>query len=194
MNWKDEDGNIMPSNREEIEGKTPADLDVAAEEIKASAIIQSNGCWYRKKNPRLDIYPAVRLTGRVIRISRLLLSVKHKRELGRLEFACHICDVAACINPAHLFLGSPSDNMIDCAEKKRNKQTMKTHCRRGHKFDGVSVRSETGRIRRTCSTCKNINSLKSHHNTKERRNAYSRWYHHNVRVRTRNKPRNSRVP
>jgi hypothetical protein len=31
----------------------------------------------------------------------------------------HKCDVACCINPDHLFLGKPQDNVIDKTEKDR---------------------------------------------------------------------------
>ena len=40
---------------------------------------------------------------------------------------CHKCDVKACVRPDHLFAGTRSDNMRDCANKGRNAMQLRPH-------------------------------------------------------------------
>lgn len=35
------------------------------------------------------------------------------------KFACHTCDRTCCVNPKHLWLGSPKQNTADCIKKGR---------------------------------------------------------------------------
>ena len=42
-----------------------------------------------------------------------------KGEIGKGLYVCHTCDEIRCVNPDHLFLGTPKDNFHDMINKGR---------------------------------------------------------------------------
>lgn len=48
----------------------------------------------------------------------------HKGPIAKGMFVLHRCDVRACVNPDHLFIGSAKDNTVDMLRKGRNKSKL----------------------------------------------------------------------
>jgi hypothetical protein len=62
---------------------------------------------------------------RMVTAHRFAYEHAYKTDPGNL-FVCHSCDNRKCVNPAHLFLGTNRDNVLDCMSKGRWKTPPRT--------------------------------------------------------------------
>lgn len=82
------------------------------------------GCWLYKTG---GVYGAIKIKGKAKRAHRF--SYEHfKGPIPEGMLVCHKCDIPRCVNPDHLFLGTPSDNMIDMHKKERGNNIKGSQC------------------------------------------------------------------
>lgn len=107
-------------------------------------------------------YGAFRLENQTVYAHRIAWEAVHGPIPAGVEID-HLCSVPRCVNPDHLELVTHAENVR--RGRGGDHQAAKTHCPKGHPYEGDNVRTYEGR--RRCLTCKREQGRETYHRTKQ---------------------------
>lgn len=134
---------------------------ITLDALRNCAVVSPSGCWL-KSGVEDGRYGWFRTNGRLVRAHRAAWEAINGPIPNGL-YVCHRCNNKRCMNPEHLYLGTPSQNARDAwrdglvsssglPQGPTLINANKTHCIHGHEFTPENTCIKSGG-RRHCRAC-----------------------------------------
>ena len=151
----------------ELENLRPKQKTKTAEERFWEKVDKSGGddaCWIWTASTD-GRYGVFWFDGKRIRATRYSWQMANGVPFPPDKDACHTCDNPRCVNPKHIWPGTPSENALDAVAKGRlvnagrKRINKKTHCLLGHEFTEENT-ILNGQGKRLCRICRHMRYVK----------------------------------
>jgi len=95
-------------------------IDKIKEKLLSQTRRNESGCleWIGKTTDGVG-YGLIGFLGEQVRVHRLMWEIHNKRPITKGMYCCHKCDNRKCVEPEHLYEGTPSDNQSDRISRGR---------------------------------------------------------------------------
>lgn len=136
----------------------PTSSDIARFWDKVPADAAPDECWMWRGSTSNRGYPQIWWPG----YKSVRIATRTMWELTRNEpappYVCHHCDNPSCVNPAHLFAGTQSENMKDAARKGRIRTGARPLTIGPEQIEEICRRTELGESGRSIAAALGIHS------------------------------------
>lgn len=88
------------------------------------SVVSESGCWIWTGSLANEGYATITHNKRRIMVHREIRHIFAGEQIRQGQWACHTCDVRCCVNPEHIYYGSPRDNAIDTLSRGGRDNTL----------------------------------------------------------------------